>query len=684
MNNRLSLADDQQQLGCLLGAVVFVAAPHAFNLAPMVMAYFGLLALWHFAALYLKFRLPDKSILLLLTVAGAGIVLWHYHRFWGQQAGSSLFIVGLGLKLLETKTQRDAYLVVFLAFFVALTQYLFSQSIPMAAYTLVAVILLIAAMIGLNSNAAFPLKARLGLSVAMVSQAVPLMIFLFIFFPRIQGPLWELPDDSQTAKSGLGDTLSPGSLNRLALSQETAFRVEFEGSLPPAKLRYWRGPVFWRTNGEKWTLLPTSPLLSNHQVKFGGGIYNYRVTLEPHHQRWVFALDLPDSIPDEFIKTSDYQIVAKEDITERKQYRVSSRTVYTTGPLSNGEMKRALQLPPNTSERMKELVKGWQQEAATDKALAERALRFFSEEAFYYTLNPPLLNGNPVDKFLFETRRGFCEHFATSFVILMRIAGIPARVVTGYQGGQWNSVGGFLEVKQADAHAWAEVWLAESGWTRFDPTAAVAPERIDRGVDVESQVAFGEISFNLADGFAANQGFRLINLWRKAGMIAASIDYEWDSWVIAYGTENQLRFFQWLGLIHWGDIAVWLSTGLIVSGLVLAKFILPIKQTHDDPAIAIYRVFLAKLAAHGFNPQKGEGPVNFARRVGRAIPDLAESITIITQLYVRLRYEPCHTVKDLEAFRNLVKHLPKPRTHKGTSKIRLRSWFDKLTMNVTD
>ncbi len=664
MKTKLSLPDDRQKLGCLLGAVVFVAAPHAVNLTPAVVAYFSLLALWHFAALYFQFRLPDRTVLFLLTLAGAGIVLGHYHRFWGQEAGCSLFIVGLGLKLLETKTQRDAYLLVFLAFFVALTQYLFSQSIAMAGYTLIAVILLVTAMIGLNSNESFPLRARLNMAMHMVGQALPLMVLLFVFFPRIQGPLWELPDDSHVAATGLGDTISPGAFNRLALSQATAFRVDFEGELPPPKLRYWRGPVFWYTNGKTWMLMPTSSVAPAEKPVFKGGFYNYIVTLEPHQKRWIYALDLPDSFPDEFDETNEYQLWAKSEITERKQYRLSSGTVYTTGPLSKSEAKRALQLPPKIGNRMQELVTGWRSENSDPKALVEKALLYFRKEAFYYTLNPPLLNGDPAESFLFETRRGFCEHFATSFVLLMRIGGVPARVVTGYQGGQWNSVGRFLEVKQADAHAWAEVWLQESGWTRVDPTAAVAPERIERGVDAETQVAFGEIRFNLGDGVGANRGFGLLNWLRQAKMIASSIDHAWDSHVLAYGTENQTRLFQWLGVFDWRLMAAWLSNGLILCLLATAWFILPKRRNNTDPAKSIYQKFLEKLAGYGINPQNGEGPVNFADRAGKAAPELAQSIASITQLYVQIRYERLHNPNDLKTLTVLVQRFRRPRRHK--------------------
>jgi len=657
----LSLAHDPQKLGLLLFAVLLVAMPHVFNLAPTVMVFFAVLVFWRLGGLFFGFFQPNKSWLFVLTLAGAGIVLGYYHRVWGQEAGSSLFIIGLGLKLMELKTQRDAYLVIFLAFFVALTQYLFSQSIPMAGYTLSIVILLVASMIGLNSNAEFPLPARLKMASLMVAQALPAMALLFVLFPRIQGPLWELPDDSQRAKTGLSDNLSPGSVTRLALSQETAFRVDFEGNLPPSKALYWRGPVFWSTNGKSWNTGPEIPLADNRRPSLSGEAFRYSVTLEPHNQRWIFALEMPATVPDEFTETTDYQVLAKDPIVERKQYRMTSQPGYSTGPLSEKEKQRALQLPIKHSERLEALVKDWATENPSPRQLADRALRYFREEKFYYTLSPEATQGDPVESFVLETRQGFCEHYATAFVTLMRLGGVPARVVTGYQGGQWNNIGKFLEVKQADAHAWAEIWLAESGWTRIDPTAAVAPERVERGLDVDNQVSAGAIRFNLGDNRVGRTSKGWEKLWQGVRMFGASIDHAWDSWILAYGTENQLQFMQWLGLLDWRAIVACLGAGLILLGGILAWLILPKQRVIADPVKRVYQRFLAKLARQGLTPETGEGPQRFAERAALAIPDQAESLGLITRLYVKLRYEPSHGPNDLKHFQRLVNAFLIPR-----------------------
>jgi hypothetical protein len=322
------------------------------------------------------------------------------------------------------------------------------------------------------------------------------------------------------------------------------------------------------------------------------------------------------------------------------------------------EANKGLQLPGEASARLNELVASWRSENPEPKQLVARALRYFREEPFFYTLDPPLTTGDPTDSFIFETRRGFCEHYAAAFVVLMRLGNVPARVVTGYQGGQWNSVGGFLEVSQSDAHAWAEVWLPESGWTRIDPTAAVAPQRIERGLDLATQLAGGDIRFNLGER-SDGKGLALASIWRRARMIGASIDHAWDSWVLAYGQENQGHLLQWLSQLDWRSIAVWLGMGLALAAGVGVLLVLPKRRANADPAKRIYGQFLEKLARGGLTQQTGEGPRAFAERIARAAPELAESAARITRLYLRIRYERSHAPDDLEKMRRLVATLPR-------------------------
>lgn len=651
----------RHRLELLLASVVLVVLPHFANLANTIVAFCLLTTLWSFAAGRGVVRLPGRPMLFLLTLGGAGLVFGEYHRFYGMEGGSSLFVVGLGLKLLELRSERDAYLVVFLAFFVAITQYLFSQSIPMAAYTLAVVVLLVMALIGFNSGERFAPWARLRLALVLTGQALPVMIVLFVFFPRLAGPLWQLPDDRTKAKTGLSDTIEPGSITELGLSQEPAFRVDFEGPLPPPKLRYWRGPVFWHTDGRRWDLPPERPLPDAGQPRFRGAWQRYTVTLEPHNQRWVFALDLPAKFPDELAQTSELVLLSRQPIGERRQFHLASVTDYRFAAIEPGQRQRSLQLPDRVSERVRQLVRSWQDGDLASRAVVQRALRFFREEAFYYTLTPPSAGADPVDGFLFETRRGFCEHYATSFVILMRLAGIPARVVTGYQGGTWNPLGRFLEVKQADAHAWAEVWFDDGGWSRIDPTAAVAPERIERGLDVETQIAVGEISFNLPEGAALSSGRALADYLRQARQVWASVDHAWNWWVLSYGNDSQHRLLERLGVVDWRGMLRWLGGGLVVSVALAAWLILPRRSRTEDPVQAAYRKFVTEMARRGVVKHPAEGPADFGRRAAAALPELAAPVGHITDLYVRLRYGSTPDPRSLPTLRRMVGRLRRTR-----------------------
>ena len=622
----------------LLMAVSLVVLPHYEHLSPSIMGFFAITLAWHALALRQVCTLPKRLWLVGLTAAGAGLVFFEYQRFYGREAGAALFTVSLGLKLLEMKTARDFYLVVLLAFFVAVTQYLFSQSIPMAVYTLAIVVLLVTVLISLNSGNEFALLGRFKLAGIMVLQALPVMVLLFILFPRIPGPLWQLPENSRKAHTGLSDTIEPGSISRLGLTDTPAFRVDFSGKPPPFNQRYWRGPVFWHTDGRRWTL-PEYRVAKAATLMTWGEPVHYTITLEPHGQRWVFALDLPGEFPSELRLSPEFLLSSKDPIDERRQYQLTSHTDYNTGPLSDHDLQLGLELPAIPSERMTGLVDSWRSSAKKPNDFVESALSYFRNENFYYTLNPPPISAsNPVEGFLFETRKGFCEHYATAFVVLMRVAGVPARVVTGYQGGQWNPVGKFLEVKQADAHAWAEVWLPDQGWTRIDPTAAVAPERIERGVDVDTQIDAGEIRFNLPEGVLPNRSLGLRELWGQARQMWASVDHAWDLWILGYGADQQTRFFAWLGIFDWRGVAIGLTGALTIALGAIAILILPRRKHAADRASILYQRFLRKLARRGIVKQPVEGALSFAQRIGPEFPQVHSDIVQITRSFLDIRY----------------------------------------------
>ncbi|HYE37728.1 DUF3488 and transglutaminase-like domain-containing protein [Methylocaldum sp.] len=650
-----SFMPDRTQENLLLFSVFFIAAPHILNLGEGIVLYFSLLAAWRLALGYRPALQPGRLLLFLLTLSGAALVYVDYHRFYGREAGASLFLVGLGLKLMEMRNRRDVYLVVYLTFFVALTQYLFSQSIPLAIYTLAAVGLLISVLIGLNAGPVLSLKTQFKMAASLVAQALPVMVVLFVFFPRIAGPLWKLPDDPISGKTGLSDTIEPGSVSRLALSAEPAFRADFEGEPPPPAERYWRGPVFWRTDGKRWSL-PSEQRRNDAQMpEFSGSAYRYTVTLEPHQKKWVFALDLPKAFPGDLVQTPEYLLLTQQSINERRQYTITSYPNYRTGGLSPTELEQGLQLPEKPSTRVLRLVERWQLSSPDPRDIVNKALLHFQEEPFVYTLNPPPIRDKLVDTFLFETRKGFCEHYATAFVYLMRVAAIPARVVTGYQGGQWNPVGKFLEVRQADAHAWAEVWLAGQGWTRVDPTAAVAPHRIEQGINLDQQVTDGEVSFNPVERALADAAFDFRDWYDRARLVWASVDHAWNQWVLSYNPENQKRFWEALGIVDWRGVISWLAALLALCGLLVGLWLLPRRKPKSDPAVAAYDRFLKKLARGGLTKRTGEGPRDFAVRAASERPEAKEAIGAITTLFLRIRYGRQADPLDLDQLRQMVK-----------------------------
>ncbi|HLF97247.1 MAG TPA: DUF3488 and transglutaminase-like domain-containing protein [Methylococcaceae bacterium] len=623
----------------LLAALLLAVLPHWNNLPWPVLAFFTALLAWRELALRQPHLLPTRGPLLLLTVGGAALALAYSHGVLGRTAGTSLFVVGLSLKLMELKTARDVYLSVFLSYLVAITQFLFSQSIPMAAYLLVVVLLLTGVLLGLNSREeSLPARQRLRWAGALMLQSLPLMVLMFLLFPRIPGPLWSLPDEEKRGRTGLSDTLEPGAFSRLSLVDETAFRVNFEGEPPPPQQLYWRGPVFWQTDGLRWTLPQYPAGAKTAEVAFTGAAVNYTVILEPHQQKWLLALDLPARFPADTVQTPDLHLLARDQVTARKLYAVTSYPSYHTGPIGTEEQRLGLQLPGRPGPEIKKLVESWLLDARSDAEIVDRSLKHFHDEPFVYTLNPPPLGGHPVEQFLFETRRGFCEHYATAFVMLMRIAGIPARIVTGYLGGHWNPVGRFMEVKQADAHAWAEVWLDGKGWTRVDPTAAVAPERVERGLDLDSQFAGREIAFARPAAELAAAVWRYRDLWKSVRNGWASVDHAWQRWVLGYTTDSQNRLLEWLGLADWRRLGLWLAAGVTAIGVLLSVFLLRRREPPADPALRLYRLYCRKLERLGLSRRASEGPLDFAARVAAERPELAASAQAVAALYSRARY----------------------------------------------
>ncbi|MGZ4999498.1 MAG: transglutaminase TgpA family protein [Methylomonas sp.] len=633
----------------LLTAIGLITLPHTQNIPVPLIGFFALLLVWRFVGIWYCAWLPNRFLLFLLMILGMALLYSQHQGLFGRDAGTSLFVVALGLKLLEIHGKREIYLVVFMAFIVAASQFLYEQSILMAGYSLAVCTVLLATLVIQNSRQPGALLA-LKTALIIIVQAVPIAIVMFVVFPRIEAPHWMWLDDKSQAKSGLGNTLEPGSITDLSLSGELVFRVRFNGEMPPPRLRYWRGPVYSFTDGVKWSA-PINRYFNTEQEEpdFSGQPYSYTLLMEPQNERWVFALELPSQFDSSLHRNNLYQLLSSKKPGERAEYQITSYPTYNTGKLSQAEQKENLRLPAKPSEEITELVKQLKGFDAEPEAFIRNLLGHFRQENFHYTLTPPLMPDKPIETFLFKERSGFCSHYATAFVYLMRVAQIPARVIGGYQGGELNKVGNFLEIRQADAHAWAEVWLDGKGWVRFDPTAAIAPERIERGVNVDLQIASGAVNFS-----PVTLDAKTLSWLKRSRQLWQSIDYNWQRWVINYDTKNQSQFLAGLGIDDWAALARWLVGSVTVITLLLAAWILRRKRVVTDKALLQYRRFLNKMAKIGLEIRQGEGPKDFAERAKALRPVLSRQVSEITALYIRLRYEANASAND---FRQLKKHV---------------------------
>jgi protein-glutamine gamma-glutamyltransferase len=358
------------------------------------------------------------------------------------------------------------------------------------------------------------------------------------------------------------------------------------------------------------------------------------------------------------VSTAGFEWLSKKSLRERIRYEVTSYPDHRTPFLDPLLREEALQLPDTLGTRIRTLALGWRDHARTDRDVARQALEYFHHEPFVYTLTPPRLGLNPLEEFLFSSRRGFCEHYAAAFVILMRVAGIPARVVTGYLGGEYNPVGDFWLIRQADAHAWAEIWLTDTGWERVDPTAAVAPERVEYALAQDSLSAGAPARFRIGDDSLLSRG------WRQLRYALDAVNNGWELWVLSYGPELQGELLEALGFIQpsWRSTAVVLS--FLSSALLLgiAGWLLMKQPASPDPALRAYQRFCARVARFGLRRQPGEGPLDFSHRIVMARPELEWQVDRITELYISLRYgQPGDSARRLARLERLTRRFPQLR-----------------------
>lgn len=617
------------------------ALPHFWYQPIWVAGIFISMLLWRGMAIYRDWPLPSqhfsryKALHISIAISAFFLLFISYGNLIGRDAGVGLLTVMLGLKIVEIRNHRDFYISSFLGYFLVVTNFFYSQSIPTALLMCLVVLIMTVSLISLNtSDKTLSSKAMLKLSSKMLLQAVPLMLLLFVLFPRISGPLWGLPQDAHSSVTGISDSMSFGNISQLTQSNAIAFRVTFDGDIPSQSQRYWRGPVLWHSDGKTWTeLKQTKQSTLKPDITTFGDAVNYTSTIEPHNKQWLFALDLPDSQSTVSSQLRyDGQLLSQKFINQRENIQLSSYTNYQFNPQQDTFLDAALQLPNNQHPRAIALAKSWQQNNATPEQIINKALDHFKQNAFYYTLRPPPLSGDVIDQFLFETRQGFCEHYAASMTILMRAAGIPARVVTGYLGGEVNPVDNVLIVRQRDAHAWVEVWLQDKGWIRIDPTASVSQDRIEQGFN--SIAPAGLIS----PLFIANSQ-RFSDIWQNIRNNWDALDNAWNQWVLAYGPELQKDVLRSLGMTNpnWQNMALWLAYGFVLLSLLFSAYLL-YQRPRQTPVARLYQQFCLKAERAGIRREVHQGPLAFGKELKRVYPDLSASIDNIIQRYIDLQY----------------------------------------------
>jgi transglutaminase-like putative cysteine protease len=567
-----------------------------------------------------------RAVMLLATALA---VFAKYRTPFGPDPGAAIVCGLLVLKLLESETLRDARMAVGFSCFTLMTVLLFDQALVM---TIVVGLMLLPALATLRAlEPGLPESGWLAAfrpGAALLVASLPLTLLGFLLIPRLATPLWGAPNQGM-ARTGISDHMAPGDLHSLLNDNSVAMRVGFDGEPPPADQRYFRGMVFWRFDGREWMPgvvakrpVPAAPLAMR------GDLVHYQVTLLPSHQRWLFALDMPVAAPRNAQLGPDHTLLADKPVDQTLHYSAVSATDYRLRPdhLPAYLRRAALELPAGYDPRARALAETWRAKAGNDDATVIRdALTLFHDDGFVYSLDVPPLGRNSIDDFLFDTRTGFCEHYASAFTFLMRAAGIPARVVVGYQGGYWNKVARYLLVRQSNAHAWTEVWLQGRGWVRIDPTAVVST--------VEMADAGGANGAPIGGGVGGwwlpwQNRMDIINRW-------------WGQSIINFDALTQSHLFRPFGVDRADAQTLAIALAIVMFlGLGIGALLASLKPREKprDALAAAQRRLQKQLARCGIVRGHAEGPGDYYARSATLLPSAAPTLRALSTEYLLLRY----------------------------------------------
>ena len=638
-------------LEAVLAAVAIATVPHVPHIPAWVTLQLVAVIAWRISAERFEWPMPARWLRLSALAIATMAVFGTYRTLNGVEAGTAFLVLMAGIKLLETRSSRDLTVLVFIAYFLLYAALLRDQRLPQLPWLVASAAFTTAALMRVHAGSAADtwrgIARRTG---ALLLQAAPLAVLLFLLFPRLPGPFWGV-NLNESARTGLGEEMTPGDVSDLSASGEVAFRARFFTPLPPPAQRYWRGPVLHEFDGRSWRR-PRGQVFPEQVVTYGGAPVDYEITLEPHARRWVLALDMPAAWPvPETLRGWDLTIMSARPLTEVTAFRLRSYPSYTAGQALPAAIRhKDLQLPKEGNPRSVALGRELAARHAEPGAIVGELLRMFRTQPFVYTMRPPLLADNAIDEFLFDTRSGFCEHYASAFTMVMRAAGVPARVVTGYQGGEFNPIGGYLIVRQSDAHAWSEVWIDGRGWVRVDPTAAVAPERIERGLlgaVAEDEPAPGRLREASA-------------LWAQVAFSWDSVNDFWNQRIVRFDAEQQLDLLERLGIEEpdWRALGLGLTASLAVFFVALSAYLgWRFRRPGRDWPARLHALVARRLQRRGLEPGLAEGPVAFLERAAAECPDLAPQLREILKLYVELRYGPHPRHDDLARLKLLVNGL---------------------------
>lgn len=636
----------------LLAAQIIVMAPLMFYLPIWLLPVLLFSAGWRIRVMKGHMEQPGYILKIFVMLLGMMGLVVSGLKPVSLDMMASLLILGFAYKSLEVLQRRDALVVIFTGFILVGVLFLYSQGMLTVLYGFFALAVLTGTMIAVQQSRSYAILPNLRLASLMLLLCLPLMLLFFIFAPRF-APLWSVPLSSGHAKTGISDQMTPGDIAKLSQSDALAFTANFTGERPRQNELYWRGLVLQHFDGNTWTQFEES--LSFDEVKSRlrsdkntvnsrlikqGNERQYEMIYEKSARPWLFALtpvvDILNYKGNVFF-ASDNRLLAERDILEPMMLTlVSAPDSLRDLNLSESKRQRALQLPEKGNDQSRALAAQLFARSSSKQDYIEKVLERFKQQDFHYTLRPPTLRSeNSIDDFLMRSKKGFCAHYSGSFVFLMRAAGIPARVVTGYQGGEWNEKGNFLSVRQYDAHAWAEVWLKGRGWVRFDPTSWVAPERVEKNLEaaVETEGSF------LENKLLSMTKIKWLNSLRKT---LDSTQYAWRRYVLGYDQASQAQFLKkLLGEITIQKVAI--IVGGIFAGIILLWVLfLGLGKRHASEALEhqLYRRFCKLLEKKGITREPSQGPQQFGYFAALQLPALANEINAFSSLYTELCYIP--------------------------------------------